>query len=85
MAEKCATGNGFNAANAGCHTAFRQDFKRADLAGVGYVGSSAEFHAVIADGNHAHAVAILFLEKGNGPCFLRFGKRHFLAGNGRKL
>ena len=59
-------GQRLDAADAGGDRAFADDLEYADLAAGVQMGAAAQFTRKIAHGDHAHRVAVLFLEYGDG-------------------
>ncbi len=66
------TGDGYDAPHARGAAPLAHDAQAANLCGGLHVGAAAEFLAVgrlfpVADGDHPHFIAVLFLEEGEGP------------------
>ena len=62
MMQRTFAGHSFDAAHAGRHAAFFQNFNQTDLAGLRGVGAAAQFGGEIADLDHADLVAVLLSE-----------------------
>ena len=80
-------GSGFDAAHTGGHAAFGQDDERTGLTRAGKVRAAAEFHgagsfAFTAHEEHAHLVAVLFVEQGQSAGLHGLVVAHFLGHHG---
>ena len=70
------TGQCFNSSDAGCNTALGQDLEIADLSGVLYMGTTAQFPGEISHRYHADGLTVFFTKQSHSSALLRIFDVH---------